>query len=80
MKTRHHWEHGYRVHGLWDEDTGQRVGAVGIGPRNLWDGIYRWYLDGSRLEGEAATLRAAKRAVERAVGIMGGTGKPGGDR
>jgi hypothetical protein len=61
-----HWEHGYRVHGLWD-DAGKRLGAVGIGPRNLWDGVYRWWVDGCKTEGEAATLRAAKRAVERAV-------------
>lgn len=41
---------------------------VGIGPRNLWDGIYRVHMDGwphTRPSEEHKTLKAAKRAVER---------------
>lgn len=62
-----HWEHGYRVHGLWD-DEGNRLGAVGLGPRGRWDGMYRWWTDTNPdIVGEEKTLWAAKDAVERAV-------------
>jgi hypothetical protein len=62
-----HWEHGYRTHGLWDE-RGRRLGAVSLGPRDHWDGVYRYWTDAKPdAVGEAATLRAAKRAVERAI-------------
>ncbi len=61
-----HWEHGYRCHGLWLGIN--RLGRVSIGPRRLWDGIYRWELDGfPATSGEAETLRKAKRQVEEAL-------------
>ena len=68
--VRAHWEHGYRTHGYWSDVSKKRLGAVGIGPRKLWDGIYRWWLDSRKhtdAAGEAKTLKAAKAAVERAV-------------
>ena len=62
------WEHGYRCHGYWLE--GQRVGCVGLGPRSVWDGIYRCgvWIPGifKEVEFERPTLKAAKAAVERA--------------
>lgn len=62
-----HWEHGYRCHGYWSED-GSRLGVVSLGPRNLWDGVYRWWIDSRPNDThEAPNLRSAKRAVERAV-------------
>jgi hypothetical protein len=64
------WEHGYRGHGLWMEPN-TRLGYVGLGPAGTWDGVYRWHVDkpecGSVVvleEGQAATLREAKRRVE----------------
>jgi hypothetical protein len=60
------WEHGYRCHGLWRGSS--RVARVSIGPKRLWDGIYRWELDGfPATSGEANTLRGAKRQVEKAL-------------
>ena len=58
-----HWEHGYRTHGLWDENN-NRHGAVGLGPRNLWDGVYHWWTDRhpDRV-GKATTLRAANELL-----------------
>jgi hypothetical protein len=62
-----HWEHGYRVHGLWDEH-GNRLGVVGLGPRNHWDGVYRYWTDADpNSVGEARTLRSAKKTVVRKV-------------
>jgi hypothetical protein len=63
MKT--HWEHGYRTHGLWT-DSNERLGAVALGPRFQWDGIYRYWIDAKPDEVHSApTLRKAKREVER---------------
>ncbi len=63
-----HWEHGHRVHGLWCDVSGKRLGAVGIGPTRLWDGKYRWHLDDGRSHTEPsreeATLARAKKATE----------------
>lgn len=61
-----HWEHGYRTHGYW-LDANTRLGAVGIGPRGLWDGIYRWSVDRTGEYGESKSLRKAKIEVERRV-------------
>jgi hypothetical protein len=60
-----HWEHGYRCHGLWT-DTNRRLGVVGIGPRGIWKPVdgYSWQIDSPRREGEAGSLRDAKRRVE----------------
>jgi hypothetical protein len=65
--VRAHWEHGYRCHGLWLDDRPKRLGCVGLGPRGLWDGLYRWYIDATREEGTTRTLRSAKKAVEQRV-------------
>ncbi len=60
------WEHGYRCHGLWLGSN--RLGRVSIGPKGLWDGLYRWELDGHpATSGEAKTLGKAKRQVEEAL-------------
>lgn len=64
-----HWEHGYRCHGYWTDDN-KRLGVVGLGPRNLWDGIYRWEvkMEGrNSIKGESKTLRHAKNMVQRWV-------------
>jgi hypothetical protein len=61
-----HWESGYRCHGLWND--GRRVACVGLGPKGLWDGVYRWRLDPPLIaSGEANTLAEAKRATELAL-------------
>jgi len=64
-----HWEHGYRCHGLWRD--GVRLGHVALGPPGRWDGIYRWGIDAraNAPSRESASLRAAKREVEKALGI-----------
>jgi len=69
MAAAPHWEHGYRCHGLWRGND--RLGCVSLGPPGLWDGVYRWMIDARPADpsGQAATLRAAKRAVERALGL-----------
>lgn len=59
------WEKGYRSHGLWRGDT--RLGYVGLGPANLWDGTYSWGVDNHGPTGEAKKLAEAKRLVEDAV-------------
>lgn len=63
------WERGYRCHGLWRDD--RRVGFIGLGPRGVWDGIYRWSAEGPSGDmidqGEAKTLNGARRQVERAL-------------
>jgi len=61
-----HWEHGYRTHGYWANDL-LRLGTVDLGPRGLWDGMYRWSVDVTNESGEARTLRTAKRQVEQRV-------------
>ena len=57
------WERGYLSHGYWLGK--ERVGVVNLGPKNEWDGVYRWQA-GNRA-GEASTLEEAKRGVEQAV-------------
>jgi hypothetical protein len=57
------WERGYLSHGYWLGKT--RLGIVRLGPKNEWDGIYRW--EAGDQAGEAATLGDAKRAVEQAA-------------
>jgi hypothetical protein len=68
------WEHGYRCHGLWR--AGVRLGYVWLGAPGRWDGIYRWGID-ARANAplrESANLRAAKRAVEKALGLAARAG------
>jgi|GEM_PF-6343673 len=61
-----HWERGDRCHGFWI--FGSRVAVIGLGPKHLWDGVYRWSLDAPTvLKGEAKSLIEAKRAVEYAL-------------
>jgi hypothetical protein len=63
-----HWEHGYRCHGLWDDERPHvRVAAVDLGPRYGWNGIYRWSIDSTGERGEARTLRTAKRQAEQCL-------------
>ena len=57
------WERGYLFHGYWLGKD--RLGIVRLGPKNEWDGIYRWEAGNHR--GESATLADAKRAVEQAA-------------
>ncbi len=62
-----HWEHGYRTHGYWDDETGKRLGAVGLQRHGHHD-VYRCWTDAaSNRVWEYKTLRAAKRRVEREV-------------
>lgn len=65
-----HWEQGYRCHGLWRGT--ERLGYVSLGPLRRWDCIYRWGVDADKSAppGEAKTLRSAKLAVERALGLL----------
>lgn len=71
------WERGYRTHGYWRDESNERLGRVSIGPRGLWDGVYLWEIDGSRLAGTANTLAKAKRAVERVLNTHPSNGKAG---
>jgi len=57
------WERGYLSHGYWLDK--ERLGFVRLGPKNEWDGIYRW--EAGNHSGESATLADAKHAVEQAV-------------
>ena len=75
MMDEPHWERGFRCHGYWNGD--KRVGWVGLPPRlpslnsrAKTDG-YRWGLDSDDLQTPPQrksfkTLKAAKRAVDRA--------------
>ena len=61
-----HWEHGYRAHGLWR--GGQRLAHIGLSPPGFRPLRYVWSLDPhERVEGSSDSLRAAKRAVARAL-------------
>ena len=62
-----HWEHGIRRHGFWL--GAKRLGWVGIPPRGF-PLEYHWGLDRTpnKRAVAAPSLRAAKRAVERALG------------
>ena len=62
-KTKPTWERGHFSHGYWRGKD--KLGSVKLGPPKEWDGIYRW--EGGNHHGEAATLAAAKQAVEQAV-------------
>ena len=57
------WERGYYSHGYWRGK--HKLGAVKLGPKPEWDGVYRW--QAGTHAGEATTLAEAKRAVEEAV-------------
>ena len=63
-----HWERSYRTHGLWDA-AGRRVAIVSLGPKELWCGLYRWWLSDAKDIGVAKTLRQAKRSAERAIEV-----------
>ena len=62
-KQKPFWERGYFQHGYWLGK--KRIGLVKLGPKDEWDGIYRW--EAGTHAGEAPTLKAAKQAVEQAV-------------
>jgi hypothetical protein len=64
-----HWERGYRCHGYWLD--GERMGWVGMSPRNrCGSSLYYWpYVGDYTALGSYKTLKAAKRAVERAVSV-----------
>jgi len=57
------WERGYFSHSYWKR--GQKLGTVKLGPKNEWDGVYRW--TAGHHFGETNNLASAKRAVEQAV-------------
>jgi hypothetical protein len=57
------WERGYLSHGYWLGKV--KLGEVRLGPKDEWDGIYRWQA-GSR-KGETKTLDEAKLAVEGVI-------------
>ena len=59
------WERGYFQHGYWLGN--KRLGAVRLGPKGEWDGVYRW--EAGTQAGETATLKDAKQAVEQAVSV-----------
>ena len=62
-KPKPFWERGYFQHGYWRGK--ERLGAVRLGPKGEWDGIYRW--EAGHRAGETTTLKDAKQAVEQAV-------------
>jgi hypothetical protein len=62
-KQKPFWERGFLSHGYWLGK--ERLGVVSLGPRDEWDGIYRWQAGSGA--GKAKTLREAKQAVEQAV-------------
>jgi len=64
-KSKPFWERGYFLHGYWLGK--KRLGAVKLGPKGEWDGIYRW--EAGTHAGETATLKDAKHAVEQAVSV-----------
>jgi hypothetical protein len=70
-KEKAFWERGYLSHGYWRGN--ERLGTVKLGPKEDWDGLYRWQA-GDR-SGEASTLEEAKRAVEEVVLL--GSSQPG---
>jgi hypothetical protein len=57
------WERGYNSHGYWRGKN--KLGSVKLGPKDEWDGVYRW--QAGNFAGEASTLAEAKQAVEQAV-------------
>lgn len=68
-----HWEHGYRNHGLWNNVTGRRLAYIGLPHPRHMPGTERPYnasIDGTCVElGGFKTLRQAKRAVEKHLGV-----------
>lgn len=62
-KPKPFWERGYFQHGYWLGK--KRLGAVRLGPKGEWDGVYRW--EAGHHAGETATLKDAKQAVEQAA-------------
>ncbi len=57
------WERGYFSHSYWAGK--KKMGTVKLGPKEEWDGVYRW--EAGHHYGEANSLATAKRAVEQAV-------------
>ncbi len=63
--TEPHWERGYRCFGFWLGE--ERIGFVGRPPGRSAP-YYSWIFEppqGCLISNRAATLRAAKRAVEK---------------
>ena len=61
--TRPYWERGYFSHSYWKKN--KKLGTVKLGPKDEWDGVYRW--EAGHHFGESNNLAAAKRSVEQAV-------------
>ncbi len=57
------WERGYYSHSYWRGK--QKLGTVKLGPKDEWDGIYRW--EAGTRHGECSSLAAAKLAVEQMI-------------
>lgn len=57
------WERGYFSHSY--RKGSAKLGAVKLGPKGEWDGVYRW--EAGTHFGETSTLAAAKQAVEQVV-------------
>ena len=64
-KPKPSWQLGSFLHGYWLGK--KRLGAVKLGPKDEWDGVYRW--EAGTRAGETATLKDAKQAVEQAVSV-----------
>lgn len=64
-KPKPFWERGYFQHGFWLGK--KRLGAVKLGPKGEWDGVYRW--EAGTRAGETTTLKDAKQAVEQVVSV-----------
>lgn len=61
MGTR--WERGYRCWGLWE--NGRRIAFIGIPPFDASPA--RWSIDGTDIDGEAPSVRVAKRVVKEVL-------------
>ncbi len=64
-----HWEHGYRMHGLWDSlHPAMRIGGVGLSPAHITPVIYTAFVEiGASPEQftvQTHSLRHAKTLVE----------------
>lgn len=62
-KSKPVWERGYFSHSYWRGRD--KVGSVKLGPKDEWDGIYRW--EAGHHFGECSSLPEAKQAVEQVV-------------
>lgn len=62
-KVKASWERGYYSHSYWQGN--RKLGTVKLGPKDEWDGVYRW--EAGTRAGECSSLAAAKQAVEQMV-------------